>query len=212
MVCSSCLLLLPPFSLPPSFPPTSSFFPSPSTLSFPPSPSHPSSFPLLSLSPSPPLPQVVVTLLLCLRDWIMVLPLQQMVRDSHFHQRVLKEVFEVRPPPPSDSDHQLDTSLTLPPTLLHPSLFPPSPLPPLSLLPPSLPPPSLPMCITCTTCIHTYYTCSCELLCTYTLCIPSNVMYMYMYILYLHTSFTLHILYIIIVLTCPPLRHVYTCT
>ena len=42
-----------------------------------------------------PLSQVVVTLLMCLRDWLMVLPLPQMMKDSHISHTVLREAFEV---------------------------------------------------------------------------------------------------------------------
>jgi hypothetical protein len=39
--------------------------------------------------------KVLVTLLLCLRDWLMVLPLQQMVRDSQLPRPALQEAFKV---------------------------------------------------------------------------------------------------------------------
>ena len=42
--------------------------------------------------------QIVVTLVLCLRDWLMVLPVLQMARDGTLSDLTFRTVFEVRPP------------------------------------------------------------------------------------------------------------------
>lgn len=40
--------------------------------------------------------QLTVTLILCLRDWLMALPIQQMAKEGSLSPLVLKTVFEVR--------------------------------------------------------------------------------------------------------------------
>ncbi len=40
-------------------------------------------------------PQVIVTLVLCLRDWLMALPIQTMAREGSLSEYTLKIVFEV---------------------------------------------------------------------------------------------------------------------
>ena len=40
-------------------------------------------------------PQVIVTQILCLRDWLMALPIQEMIREGSLPDAVFKNVFEV---------------------------------------------------------------------------------------------------------------------
>ena len=62
----------------------------------------------LSLSPSPPIvfmknerekatwvDKIVVTLIHCLRDWLMTLPIQRMVSEGSLHSSTVNSIFEV---------------------------------------------------------------------------------------------------------------------